>query len=119
MRGTAPLLVTLSTDGGVVAGMVTGSDGQPAEGAAVVLAPAGGWLDQQRTATAGKGGRFELRDIAPGAYELYAWEDAEPGAPADADFRRPYQKQAVAVQVTAGGRQTVTLKALRVAQMPN
>ena len=109
------LLITLATDGGTLEGTVVDRQGQPVEGAAVVLAPTGelqGWLSLQRTATAGKAGQFELHDIAPGAYKLFAWEDAEPGAPADRDFRRPYESQGTVIQVTATGKQKVQVKAI-------
>lgn len=106
-RSTAPLSIAVGTDGGTVEGVTT-------DGAAVVLVPAGArreWADLIRQATAGAGGRFELRDVAPGEYQLFAWEDVEPGAPLDADFRAPFASRATAVSVKAGERVVVTVAA--------
>ena len=102
-----PLSIAIGTDGGTVEGVTT-------DGAAVVLVPAGArreWADLVRQANAGAGGRFELRDVAPGEYQLLAWQDAEPGAPLDADFRAPFVNRATAVSVKAGERVVVTVTA--------
>jgi hypothetical protein len=104
----APIAVTLATDGGAIEGVA-------APDAAVVLEPKGPWRewpDRLRSATADRDGRFSLRDIAPGEYLFFAFDGAPPGAPAAAEFRRAYEKQATAVTVEAGARQTVKATAI-------
>jgi len=45
-----------------------------------------------------------LRGIAPGDYQLYAWENIEPGAQMDSEFLRRYEKQKTDVRVREGDR---------------
>jgi hypothetical protein len=99
---SGPLVVTLCTDGGTLKGEVD------AGGATVVAVPA--WPELARSATADPDGRFEFRDLAPGAYRVFAWADAEPGAPLDADFRRPFEERAVSVHIAPAGSATAKLK---------
>jgi hypothetical protein len=102
-------IITIATDGAQIDGLAN------ADTAAVVLVPDGplrDWTDLTRSAVADRDGKFLLRDIAPGRYLLFAWEDADPEATLDPDFRRPFLDQAVAVQVAAGERQTLEVKAL-------
>jgi hypothetical protein len=109
-QNNEPLIITLATDGGTI-------EGAAPEDAVAVLAPVGrlaAWPDSQRIATATKDGRFQLRDIAPGEYLLFVFDDAEPGAPAAAEFRAPYVKQATPVSVEPGSRQKVEVKTIAV-----
>ena len=108
-RTSGPLTILLGTDGGKL-------DGVTAEGVTVVAVPAGrpgDWPELTRSALAGKDGKFELRDLAPGDYQVFAWEDAEPGAPLDPDFRKPFEKLATTVRVSANGHQTLQLKVIK------
>ena len=112
---TAAFEILLGTDGGRVHGTVSDAGGAPAEGAVVVAVPAGRlreWTDLVRSATADRDGKFELRDLAPGDYRIFAWEDAEEGAPLDADFRRPFEARGVDVRVEANGREEVQLRSI-------
>jgi protocatechuate 3,4-dioxygenase beta subunit len=105
-RASGTLAIALGTDGAQL-------DGDAAEGATVVAAPAGpraAWPDLVRSAVAGKDGKFELRDLAPGDYQVFAFEDAEPGAPLDPDFRKPFEKQATPVHIDANQHATVRLR---------
>jgi hypothetical protein len=53
-------------------------------------------------------------DIAPGEYQLFAWEDAEAGAPEDPEFRKRFQTRAVTVKVGVNDRLEVQLRAISV-----
>jgi hypothetical protein len=59
-------------------------------------------------------GKFHLRNVAPGEYKVFAWEDVPIGAPQDPDFRKPFEKQAAAVKMEPNGRETVELTAISV-----
>jgi hypothetical protein len=114
-KSTGPLQITLATDGGALDGAVIDAQGSPLEGAAVLLVPDGRlreWTDLTRSAVTGKEGKFELRDIAPGDYKIFALEDAESGAHLDPDFQKPFEKQATAVRIAPNGRDTLEVKAL-------
>jgi hypothetical protein len=108
-RSSGALEITLGTDGGTL----TGSE--LPEGAVVAAVPGGqlrDWADLVRTANAGADGRFELRDLAPGEYRVFAWEDVEPGAVLDAEFRRRFETGAVAVRIGAGAKVTIRVRAM-------
>jgi hypothetical protein len=118
-QAAGALSIAVGGDGGKLEGTVMSVQGAPIEGAAVVAVPDGplrDWADLARSAVAGREGKFEVRDLAPGDYRVFAWEDAEPGAPLDADFRKPFEKQAASVRMAANGRETIQLKAISVVE---
>ena len=118
-QAAGALSITVGGDGGKLEGAVMSAQGAPIEGAAVVAVPDGrlrDWTDLAWSAVTGREGKFELRDLAPGDYRVFAWEDAEPGAPLDADFRKPFEKQAASVRVAANGHETIQLKAISVVE---
>jgi len=99
------LQVTLSSAGGGIDGVVL-SGTQQAAGARVVLVPEKSRrarTDLYKTATTDQRGNFVLRGIAPGDYQLYAWEDVDEGAWYDPDFlaRFDHQAQSVAIEETS------------------
>lgn len=109
------LAIAIGGDGGKIDGTVWDARGEAAEGAQVVLVPDGrlrDWPDLVRSAVAATGGKFALRDIAPGDYRLFAFDDAERGAPLDPDFRKPFEGRATAIHVEASGKQTIRVKAM-------
>ncbi len=59
---------------------------------------------------AGEDGRFELRDLAPGDYKAFVWEDAETGRGAGSEFRRPFEANARRLRVEPNGKYVLTLK---------
>jgi len=69
-RTSGPLIVTLGSDGGTLAGHVAVDD------ATVILVRKSPDLTRFTTA---RDGRFEFRDIAPGDYTVFAWSDGESG----------------------------------------
>ncbi len=112
---TGPLTITIARDGGRVDGAVKDLGGAAVEGASIALVPEGrlaDWPDLVRATESGKDGRYDLRDIAPGDYKLFVWDSAEPGAALDPDFRRPFEKLAVAVHIEANGHLMLDVKPL-------
>ena len=93
----APLAIQLATDGGRIQGVVRNSAGEPVAGAVVTMNS--GTTYDVWTATSDDAGQYAIRDIAPGDYRVLAFDDAPQGAPQDADFRKPYEKSAVPLQV--------------------
>ena len=60
-------------------------------GASVVVVPESSRRNRSdlfKVATSDANGRFRFRGLPPGSYEVFAWEDVEPGAWQDADFMR-------------------------------
>ncbi len=48
--------------------------------------------------------------IRPGVYKLIAWDDTEPGAWDDPDFRKPYESRATEVTITPAQHQTAQVR---------
>jgi hypothetical protein len=63
-------------------------------------------------------GKFHLRDVAPGEYKIFAWEDVPFGAPQDPEFRKPFEKQGLALKMEPNGHQTVELTTIVTAAHP-
>ena len=55
-----------------------------------------------RSATTDAAGLFALSDIAPGSYQVIAWEDIPEGAEKNAEFIREYEDRGVRVTVGSG-----------------
>jgi hypothetical protein len=110
------LEVVISAAGGRVEGIVADEDSAAVSGALVVLVPEPSRRAQTRnfkTATTDQYGQFSLRGIAPGEYQIFAWDHVESGAYQDDDFLRPYEEHAVAVRVEEGSQRTFQLRLIK------
>jgi protocatechuate 3,4-dioxygenase beta subunit len=106
----APLAIQLAADGGRVEGIVRNADGEPVPDAVVTMTADPSY--DFWSAACDAAGHFEIRDIAPGNYGLLAFDGAPQGAPQDPDFRKPYQKRAVSLQVLPSTQQKIDLVAI-------
>jgi hypothetical protein len=114
-RLSGGLVIVLGTDPGRIDGTVLGLNGAPLAFAPVTLIADQSrpdWEDVSKTATSDAKGAFSIRDIAPGDYKLYAWINAEPGAPLDPEFRKPYEEKATSVKIEPNGKLKLELKAI-------
>jgi len=102
-----PLTVVLATDVGEVEGSVKKANGDAAARVRVTLIA--GRLDRSKSGFTDDQGKFHLKNVAPGEYKAFAWEDAPAGAPQDPDFRKPYEKQSTALKLDPNGHQTLEL----------
>ena len=116
-----PLAIVVSPQAGLVSGSVQNSrTQQPEPDAVVVLVPqekerreVGAYYQQ---AAAGRDGTFTFKNLPPGAYKVYAWEDVESGAWMDADFMKPLESMGEAVTLKEGAKETVQVKAIAAEQ---
>lgn len=111
------LEVVLAADGGSVDGIVTDSDSKPVPGARVVLISNETALrsrpDYTPSVTANEAGHFEIKNVAPGDYKLFAWEDIERDSWFDPDVLKDFEARGQAVSVKAKDNQTANLTVLR------
>lgn len=116
LSGGAPcdLSITLSSNGGEIDGKVDLGDQTAPDLMMITLVPAGSRKDDSlfKTAITKPDGAFDIRTIAPGSYKVYAW-----AIPVDQnelrynpDFFKPYESLGQSVQISEGGKETVTLK---------
>jgi hypothetical protein len=116
--GTPEIEVRVRADGGTLGGKVADVRDRVVVDAVVALVPQS--LLQVRTDRhntfriehSDGSGNFELRDIIPGEYLIYAWSDLEEGAVMDPWFMERYKGKGLPVRVEPGGRLTVDLRIL-------
>jgi hypothetical protein len=115
---TPEVEVRVRADGGIFAGKVADTRDRVAVDAVVALVPQS--LLQLRTDRhntyrvehSDGTGSFELRDIIPGEYLIYAWSDLPEGAVMDPWFMEKYQGKGLPVRVEPGGRLKMDLRIL-------
>lgn len=116
-QGSGPVTVLLATDVGEVEGSVKKANGDAAVRVRVTLIAYGshsGRMDLSHSGFTDEQGKFHLRNVAPGDYRVFAWEDVPVGAPQDADFRKPFEKQSATLKMEPNGHETVELTAISV-----
>jgi hypothetical protein len=92
----ATLEITLSAHGAQVEGTATDENGLPAVGVWVVLVPDAKHRDRHdlyRTERTDQHGLFKIKQVAPGDYTLYSWDEVEDGAWEDPDFIKPFEEK--------------------------
>jgi len=92
-------------------GTVHNDKGEPVPGAMVTLVPKDpkGRTDLSRTGTADQNGSIRMMGIIPAEYNVFAWEDIEPGAADDDDFRKPFDSLGSKVKLAEGSKESVQL----------
>jgi hypothetical protein len=111
-RLDGPLTILFGMDAGSVEGAVANAQGKPT---LITLIPAGEQrlMERLKFVNTDENGKFTMPAVAPGEYKIFAWQDTEPGAPLDPEFRKPYDSQAVNVRVEPNARTFVELKPVR------
>jgi len=114
VRGNVMLDVTVSLKGAAVEGTVV-RGGDPAPGSWVLLVsdpirPSQPYLN--RSAAADQEGKFAIRGLAPGAYKLYAFAEAQPEISSDLERVKALEAHAASVRLTEGETETVALRVI-------
>ena len=115
-----PLTVVLGADVGELEGVVRNSKSDLVPRARVDAIPDGDHTrrpDFYRTTFSDEKGRFKIKDLPPGQYQMFAWENVPDGAPHDPEFRKPFGKQAVEVTIPPSARVNLNMTAISVAQV--
>jgi protocatechuate 3,4-dioxygenase beta subunit len=111
MPGEIAVVVSLAA--GALDGAVQSDKPELANGAIVVLVPEGRRSESDRfyvTATADATGHFSMKNITPGEYRLYAFDNVENGAYMDPDWMKVYEGRGERVSVKEGSRESVQPK---------
>jgi hypothetical protein len=106
----SPLEIVIGTDAGRLSGVVLDARRETLPNRTVVLVPDARVRhrpDLYRNVTTDSAGRFTMPGIAPGTYQLFAWEDVQAGAWRDSEIRRPYDGRGKSIQVTEGSDENV------------
>lgn len=107
ITGSANMTVLLATDGGRIRGGVENAAGEFSAGSSVLVYSGGTFFTLTQTDS---NGRFDLKDMPPGDYRLYAWRNSDFFT--NAEFGKTYEDQSVAVTVEPKSSQAVSLKAI-------
>jgi hypothetical protein len=100
---TAPLKIVLATQAAILEGTVMQQD-QPAR-AVVLLAPDAKFRHVSsfyRLVVADDKGHFEIKNVTPGRYQLYAFEEFDQRSIDDPDLLKPFESAGVAVTLREG-----------------
>jgi protocatechuate 3,4-dioxygenase beta subunit len=116
--GVAPNLeVVLSNKAGSVGGIVQDTDGKPASGMTIVMMSADPTkregMDAFKLSQSDTSGNFNLKNLPPGEWVLFAFLDAEDGAYQDPDWIKKYEASGTRVNVKEKSTEQVTLKVLQ------
>jgi protocatechuate 3,4-dioxygenase beta subunit len=111
--GAGSLDVALGANAGQVEGNVMSPKGESAPGATVVLIPQSPKRRDQsalyKTVTSDQYGHFQIKNVDPGEYKAYAWEDVELGAYMDPDFVKPVENRGQALGIHEGSHENIQL----------
>jgi Carboxypeptidase regulatory-like domain len=114
-RESGKLTLVLGTDMGEVEGTVKHASGEPAARVRVTVIPYGSKLgntELSRFAFTEEDGTYVVKDVAPGEYKVFAWEDVPIGAPQDPEYRKPFENSGTAIKLESNGKATVPLTAI-------
>ena len=109
----SPLTIALGDDAGQISGTVQTDKGDPAANVAVSIVPRGPLaerLDLKKVGNTDQSGRFHIGGLAPGEYDVLAWEDYDPAFMRAHEFLSQFSGRATAVTVHSNGNESVQLK---------
>jgi hypothetical protein len=110
--GGGMLEFRLAPTAATVEGTVQDGEGNPAAGMTVVLVPESHAYALYQTAPSDQNGAFRMKNIPPGIYRLFAWQEVEPGIYYDPEFVKPLESAAEKLVLTDSDRRTVTVKVI-------
>jgi len=105
----APLDIVISPEGGMIQGVVREGDA-PRAGACLTLFPetlTSGDQRLRRGTNSDESGQFVIRNVAPGNYRLFAWEQRFSFRDLEEQDLQPYQSSSVRVRVEENASQRV------------
>jgi hypothetical protein len=111
----AQLDIVLRAPAGKIVGQVLDSRRKPAAALRVLLLPGGDLRERRdlyRVVWTDGEGRFQLGSLAPGDYEVFAWEFVEEDAWLDQNFLRLYEGKGVPVHIDEGTQKDVSLQTI-------
>jgi len=106
-NSTESLQIVVNPNGGVIEGAIERNNQTVVLGARVVLVPAASRrfvLTYYKTALANERGEFSFRGIAPGVYQIFAWESVPDTAWLNPEFMASYEGRGQTVAIDSGGR---------------
>jgi beta-lactamase regulating signal transducer with metallopeptidase domain len=97
------LEITIGATEAEIGGSVVNAKSEAVPNALIVLLPDSALRhrdDLYKTAGTGPSGQFTIRNIAPGEYTLFAFEDIEPGSWFDPEFLKTFETRGMRMHIT-------------------
>jgi uncharacterized protein (DUF2141 family) len=113
-----PLQVVLSTAVGQIDGTVQADPQAAAQGSSVLLVPDPLQPEQTRfykRTQADQNGQFTIKNVAPGKYRIYAFEDLDAVEQSDPDYLKPVESRGVKITVDENGHQQTSVNRISTA----
>jgi beta-lactamase regulating signal transducer with metallopeptidase domain len=103
--------IVISGDAAAVDAVIRNDKQEPVGGISVVLIPdtQRDRFDLYRSGVTDAEGKVRIDSVIPGTYKAFAWENAEDGSWADADFIRTYEARGKALRLNGNDRITLDL----------
>lgn len=111
-QSSAGIHVVLGTDPGQIQGVVQDRSGQPAAGVMITLVPPeeyGNRLDLFKQSFSDSNGSFQFRDLAPGSYKVFGWENPDMDVIWAPEFRKAFESKAASANIGPNGKESVQL----------
>jgi hypothetical protein len=101
------LEIVISPNAADVSGTVRNENGEAVSGVAIQI-----FRDDkmEQNHSTDQNGAFHFTSLAPGKYQIYAWEDIEAGMSQDPDFRKNFESKATTVKLEEKGHESVEVK---------
>jgi protocatechuate 3,4-dioxygenase beta subunit len=105
------LVITLSAKAGTVTGSVRDSKDQAATAGVVVLVPDNRkFADSYFQTGLDQNGSYTLKNLRPGSYKLFAFDNIEYGSYQDPDWLKPFEDKGESIEVKESERSSKDLK---------
>jgi hypothetical protein len=109
-----PMTIVIGSNPGALEGRVLDDRQQLVPGTTVVLVHDNGlrYRVDEKTTSSDIAGRFEFRNVPPGEYKLFAWENIEHGSWQDPTFMRELVSRGTAVRIEEGRKTSLDVKVI-------
>jgi hypothetical protein len=117
----ASLELKMSCNAAIIDGVVLTEDSLPATGVYVVAIPGAPLRNQEwryRAEVTDQNGRFLLRGILPGTYQIFSWASADDFDWYDPEQLKPYETRGVSIDLQEGDRKTIQLTVIETENAP-
>ena len=117
-QSDVPLEIVIGANPGSLQGQVLDDQKQPSVGAVITVfadnpAQRIYRTDMYKITSTDTNGRFQLQNLRPGDYRLFAWENVERGTWIDSTFLKIHEDRGVTVRIEEGKSSTVSTTVIR------
>jgi hypothetical protein len=114
LQDSQPMEIVIGSNPGAIEGRVVDARNQTSAATTVVVIPESGarFYTNHKYAVTDASGRFQIADVPPGDYKIFAWESVESRAWQDPDFVRQYEAQGTSVRVVEGRNSAIELMSI-------